>query len=61
MSMYVWPWRPLAVFAVFAGLRIAAVTHWSWWWVTSPLWLYGASVVLALGLMLRRAFRVFPR
>lgn len=30
------------LFLIFLTLKLAevgAVAHWSWWWVTSPLWL----------------------
>lgn len=36
------------VFVVFLALKLAevgAVAHWSWWWVTAPLWLPFAVVV----------------
>ncbi len=23
---------------LFIGLKLAGVLHWSWWWVTAPLW-----------------------
>lgn len=36
---------PMVVFVVFATLRLAGVTTWSWWWVTAPLW---GVVVLVL-------------
>jgi len=31
-----------ALFLIFLVLKlteVGAVAHWSWWWVTSPLWL----------------------
>jgi hypothetical protein len=31
-------------FLVFLALRLAGVIHWSWWWVTSPLWLSALAV-----------------
>lgn len=36
------------VFLVFLVLKLAevgAVAHWSWWWVTSPLWISAACMV----------------
>lgn len=39
------------VFIVFLTLKLAgigAVAGWSWWWVTSPLWI---SAGLTLGLL----------
>jgi hypothetical protein len=26
-------------FLLFAWAKIAGKIHWSWWWVTAPLWL----------------------
>jgi hypothetical protein len=34
---------------VFIALRLAGVTHWSWWWVFSPVWIGAALTVIALG------------
>ncbi len=48
------------VFIVFLFLKLAeigAVATWSWWWVTSPLWIPFAlligitAIVLAVGLL----------
>ena len=33
---------PVIVFVVFLTLRLAGVISWSWWWVTSPLWIVAA-------------------
>lgn len=30
---------PLILFVVFLVLKLTNVIDWSWWWVTSPLWL----------------------
>ena len=27
------------LFVVFLTLKLAGVIDWSWWWVTSPLWI----------------------
>jgi len=37
------------LFLVFLILKLAHVIEWSWWWVTSPLWL---PVALTLGALL---------
>ena len=44
------------VFMVFLILKLAGVIAWSWWWVTSPLWIpfvfalaVGAVVLLVTG------------
>ena len=36
---------PVVVFVVFLTLRLAGVISWSWWWVTSPLWIVAALIV----------------
>jgi len=33
------------LFIVFLILKLTGVIDWSWWWVTSPLWLPVAAVV----------------
>lgn len=42
------------IFLVFLVLKLTGVIDWSWWWVTSPLWLAAlaafAVLVLAGGL-----------
>lgn len=38
------------VFLLFLGLKLAqvgVVATWSWWWVTSPLWI-GLAIILAV-------------
>jgi hypothetical protein len=42
---------PLAL-GLFVALRLGGVTHWSWWWVLSPLWIAAALGVLTAGVML---------
>mgnify|MGYP003386496870 CR=1 FL=1 len=39
------------LFLLFLGLKlggIGQVAHWSWWWVTSPLWIPWAIVLAVL-------------
>ena len=36
------------LFVVFLILKLAGVIDWSWWWVTSPLWLAAMATVAAL-------------
>lgn len=36
---------PVVVFVVFLTLRLAGFISWSWWWVTSPLWIVAAIIV----------------
>jgi hypothetical protein len=41
----------LLLFFVFLLLRLAGATDWSWWWVTSPIWLPGALVLAGMALL----------
>ena len=36
-----------ALFIVFLVLKLTGVIDWSWWWVTSPIWI---PVFIAIGL-----------
>lgn len=42
------------VFITFLVLKLTKVIDWSWWWVTSPLWIPIAilSVILAIVLVM---------
>lgn len=35
-----------ALFLIFLVLKLTNVIDWSWWWVTAPLWLGGALILL---------------
>lgn len=35
--------------AVFITLKLSGVVDWSWWWVTAPLWI-GFAAVVVLGI-----------
>lgn len=39
-----------ALFIAFVVLKITGTIAWSWWWVTSPLWLPAVSLV-AIGVV----------
>lgn len=43
-----------ALFLLFLGLRLGGAIHWSYWWVTAPLWATAALglVLLAIGKIL---------
>jgi hypothetical protein len=35
------------LFLIFLTLKLCGVVEWSWWWVTSPLWIgFGVLAVL---------------
>ena len=36
------------LFIVFLVLKLTNVINWSWWWVTSPLWLPLALAIVLL-------------
>ena len=37
------------LFLLFLFLKLAGYVTWSWWWVTSPLWM---PIVIVLGILL---------
>lgn len=37
---------PVVVFVVFLILKLTNLVKWSWWWITSPLWIVVALVVV---------------
>lgn len=36
------------VFVAFLVLKLCKVINWSWWWVSSPLWITALFFVVAL-------------
>ena len=36
------------MFLMFLGLKISGLIDWSWWWVTSPLWISAGFVIIVL-------------
>jgi hypothetical protein len=40
------------LFLIFLVLKLTGSIDWSWWWVTSPLWIPFALILLVLGLSL---------
>lgn len=54
---------PLVVFIVFLILKLTNNIDWSWWWVTSPLWIpvaLGFSLIIFLicAILIAMAFGV---
>jgi hypothetical protein len=48
---------PILVFLLFLGLKLSevgVVANWSWWWVTSPLWIpiCGIFVIAILAIII---------
>lgn len=43
----------MVILIVFVVLKLTGVVAWSWWWVTSPLWIgFVGLVLLASGLFI---------
>lgn len=45
------------LFAIFLALKLSGHLDWSWWWVTSPLWIsliVTAVVVAGVSVMARK-------
>lgn len=42
---------PGILFVVFLVLKLTGVIAWSWWWITSPLWIPLAIYAVILGAM----------
>lgn len=40
-----------AVFIVFLTMKLTGHIDWSWWWVTSPLWIPLALVLSIVGIV----------
>jgi hypothetical protein len=41
----------MILFIVFLVLKLTGVINWSWWWVTSPLWIPFVAAVVILGIV----------
>lgn len=39
---------PTALFITFLVLKLTQVIDWSWWWVTAPLWIPLAAMIVIL-------------
>lgn len=37
-AVFIGGWLFLILAAVLAGLKVAGIIGWSWWWVTLPIW-----------------------
>jgi hypothetical protein len=40
-----------ALFLLFLGLKLTGHIDWSWWWVTSPLWLPFVIILTLIGVI----------
>jgi hypothetical protein len=41
----------MVLFIVFLVLKLTDVINWSWWWVTSPLWIPLAAAAVIIGIL----------
>ena len=39
---------PIILFLIFLILKLTGYITWSWWWVTSPLWIVFIVFIVAL-------------
>jgi hypothetical protein len=51
----------IILFVVFLILKLTGNIDWSWWWVTSPLWIPFAIVIvfIILGLIITGIIEIF--
>jgi hypothetical protein len=43
---------PTILFVVFLVLKLTGEIDWSWWWVTSPLWIPVATLFVLIAIVL---------
>ena len=41
----------MILFIVFLVLKLANIIDWSWWWVTSPLWIPFVAAAIIIGVV----------
>jgi hypothetical protein len=49
----------MALFIIFTVLKLTGNINWSWWWVTSPLWIPVALVMVISGLIVISHYNKF--
>ena len=49
----------IILFIVFLILKLTNVIDWSWWWITSPLWIGAILAIIALVIFLITANKLF--
>lgn len=42
----------MVLFIVFLILKLTHVIDWSWWWVTSPLWIGAALILIGIPIVI---------
>ena len=49
----------VVLFLIFMVLKLTNTIDWSWWWVTSPLWIPFALAAAILGIVGLIAFIIY--
>ena len=49
----------IILFIVFLILKLTNIIDWSWWWITSPLWIGAILAIIALIIFLITANKLF--
>jgi hypothetical protein len=49
----------MVLFIIFTVLKLTRNIDWSWWWVTSPLWIPVALVMVISGLIVISHYNKF--
>ena len=49
----------IILFIVFLVLKLTHVIDWSWWWITSPLWIGAILAIIAFIIFLITANKLF--
>jgi hypothetical protein len=49
----------MVLFIIFTVLKLTGNIDWSWWWVTSPLWIPVALVMVISGLIVISHYNKF--
>ena len=49
----------IILFIIFLILKLTHVIDWSWWWITSPLWIGAILAIIALVIFLVTANKLF--
>jgi hypothetical protein len=46
------------LFLIFLVLKLTNLIDWSWWWVTSPLWIgFAILLIILIGVLIIKLFK----
>jgi hypothetical protein len=51
----------MVLFLIFMTLKLTGDIDWSWWWVTSPLWIPLVAFIVIMGIAVTIAFITYKR